>query len=211
MLQRALLYPVLMFSIGVTSYSPIVWHRPKGSSRIVWKCAQNNSLHTILYKLRNLRYKSFWRVEVKFSNCIARSYPAQRIRHFCIGDSLPPREQTWLLIKMELPCSPSSCVFNNTSTYYCSQTQISQSLNYSKCFPDQEYSNGERLILEKKCEYGKHAREDLWKSMHTCSRPLIDINSQHHPFQLFCLMKKKHIYSSVCAIKWSHSHLSKSK
>ena len=95
---------------------------------------------------------------MKLSKCIARSYPAaQRIRHFCIGDSLPPREQTWLLIKMELPCSPSSCVFNNTSTYYCSQTQISQSLNNSKCFPDQEYSNGERLILQEKCEYGKQA------------------------------------------------------
>ena len=56
MLQRALLCPLLMFSIGVTSYSPIVWHRPKGSSRIVWKCAQNNSAHTILYKLR----KKLW-------------------------------------------------------------------------------------------------------------------------------------------------------
>ena len=100
---------------------------------------------------------------MKLSKCIARSYPAaQRIRHFCIGDSLPPREQTWLLIKMELPCSPSSCVFNNTSTYYCSQTQISQSLNNSKCFPDQEYSNGERLILQEKCEYGKQAW-GVWK------------------------------------------------
>ena len=182
MLQRALLYPVLMFSIGVTSYSPIVWHRPKGSSRIVWKCAQNNSLHTILYKLRNLRYKSYWRVEVKFSNCIARSYPAQRIRHFCIGDSLPPREQTWLLIKMELPCSPSSCVFNNTSTYYCSQTQISQSLNNSKCFPDQEYSNGERLILEEKVWIWKTGKGRLMKEHMFL---LLDINSQHHPFDHF--------------------------
>ena len=61
MLQRALLCPLLMFSIGVTSYSPIVWHRPKGSSRIVWKCAQNNSAHTILYKLR----KKLWDIKCR--------------------------------------------------------------------------------------------------------------------------------------------------
>ena len=85
------------------------------------------------------------------------SYPGLRFRHFCIGDSPPPREPTWLLIKMELPCSPSSRLFNNTSTYYCSQTQISQLLNNSKCFPDrEEYSNREELISQKKCEYGKH-------------------------------------------------------
>ena len=171
MLHRATLYPVLMFSIGVTSYSPIVWHRPKGSSRIVWKCAQNNSLHTILYKLRNLRYKSYWRVAVKFWNCIARSYPAQRIRHFCIGDSLPPREQTWLLIKMELPCSPASCVFHNTSTYYCSQTQISQSLNNSKCFLRSGIFKWREVNFAGKSvnmENGQ-TREWLWKRGHVPS------------------------------------------
>ena len=152
-----------MFSIGVTSYSPIVWHRPKGSSRIVWKCAaQNNSLQrTIPYKLAdlcNLEIRDLkCRAEILELYCRVISRPTQRIRHFCIGDSLPPREQTWLLIKMELPCSPSSRLFNNTSTYYCSQTQISQLLNNSKCFPGQEeYSNREELISHKKCEYGKH-------------------------------------------------------
>ena len=101
------------------------------------------------------------------------SYPGLRFRHFCIGDSPSPREPTWLLIKMELPCSPSSRLFNNTSTYYCSQTQISQLLNNSKCFPGQEeYSNREELISQKKCEYGKHlGRMSLPSS--TLSNPVL--------------------------------------
>ena len=84
-----------------------------------------------------------------------------------------PREPTWLLIKMELPCSPSSRLFNNTSTYYCSQTQISQLLNNSKCFPGrEEYSNREELISQKKCEYGKHlGRMSLPSS--TLSNPVL--------------------------------------
>ena len=61
----------------------------------------------------------------------------------------PGSSRSWLLIKMELPCSPPRMLLNNTSPYYCSpQTRISLSgLNYSQCFSEVRIFKYERLIL----------------------------------------------------------------
>ena len=153
----ALCTVALMFSIGVTSYSAIVWHRPKGSSRIVRKCAQNNwyNLHKHKDGIKNP-------IEVQSWNCRIVMHGHIPLREFATSalvTASPQGSRRDYLSKWNFHVRqpPASSIIHQL--IIVPRRKSRNRWIIQNVFSGREYSNGGRLILQEKAWIWKTAKQ----------------------------------------------------